>query len=195
MNANIIEVLAEIEKYGREHDARETEDSRKMRNLDPTTARLAHIFAWSSSAKFILEIGTSNGYSTIWLASAAAKNGGRVVSIDQSADKHAMARENLRRASLLESVELLLGKAGTMVQELTGPFDLVFFDADRINSAENLQVLLPKLTPSVLLLADNALSHPGEIAPYLAAVEKLGGFEHVVVPVGNGLSVAYRAAM
>jgi predicted O-methyltransferase YrrM len=192
MDPDVTELLAELEKHGREHDARETDFSRKMRNLDPDTARLMHVLARSSGAKCILEIGTSNGYSTIWLASAAATTGGRVVTIEQSEEKQSMARENLRRAGLLDSVELLLGKAGTMVRELNGPFDLVFFDADRAGAAENLQILLPKLTPSVLLLADNALSHPEEIAGYLAAVGKLEEFEHVVVPVGKGLSVAYR---
>jgi hypothetical protein len=53
---------------------------------------------------------------------------------------------------------------------------------------------MPKLSPAVLLLADNVTSHPDEIATYLAAIKKLQGFEHVVVPVGKGLSVAYRAA-
>jgi predicted O-methyltransferase YrrM len=192
MEPNVTELLAEIEKHGREHDAHETEHSRKMLNLDPDTARLMHILAQSIGAKFVLEIGTSNGYSTIWLASAVAKVGGRVVTIEQSEEKQSMARENLRRAGLLDSVELLLGKAGTMVRELAGPFDMVFFDADRVSAPESLQILLPKLTPSALLLADNALSHPEEIAGYLAAVEKLKEFEHVVVPVGKGLSVAYR---
>lgn len=194
MDQHLTTLLAEIEQHGREHDAREMEHSRKMLNLEPDTARLVHILARSSRAKRILEIGTSNGYSTIWLASAAAEAGGRVTSVDQSAEKQAMARENLRRAGLLDCVELLRGKAGTIVREIIGPFDFVFFDADRLGAATNLEVLLPKLTPSVLLLADNVLSHPEEIAGYLAAVKKLQDFESVVVPVGKGLSVAYRGS-
>jgi predicted O-methyltransferase YrrM len=194
MDQHLTALLAEIERHGREHDARETDHSRKMLNLEPDTARLVHIVARSSGAKRILEIGTSNGYSTIWLASAVAEIGGRVTSIDQSAEKQAMARDNLQRAGLLDFVELRVGKASTMAHELSGPFDLVFFDADRMSAAANLEVLLPKLTPSVLLLADNVLSHPGEIAEYLAAVKKLQEFEDVVVPVGKGLSVAYRGS-
>ena len=112
MDQHLTALLAEIEEHGREHDARETEHSRKMLNLEPDTARLVYIFARSSGAKRILEIGTSNGYSTIWLASAAAETGGRVTTIDKSAEKQAMARENLRRAGLLDCVELLLGKGG-----------------------------------------------------------------------------------
>ena len=194
MDTQLSQLLAEIELKGRENDARETDFSKKMLNLDPDSARLMHILARSSGAKRMLEIGTSNGYSTIWLASAAAEVGGRVTTIDLNPEKHALAHENLQRAGLLDSVEMVLGKAGTIVGELIGPFDLVFFDADRRNAPANLEVLLPKLAPSVLLLADNVLSHPEEIAGYLAAVKKLEHFEHVVVPIGKGLSVAYRGA-
>lgn len=88
---------------------------------------------------------------------------------------------------------MLLGKAGTIVHELTGPFDVVFFDADRVGAAATLESLMPKLSPGVLLLADNVMSHPEEIAGYIAAAKKLPDFEHVIVPVGKGLSVAYRA--
>ena len=192
MEERLLTLLAELEQKGHEHDARQNEHSKKMLNLEPDTARLVHILARSNGAKRILEIGTSNGYSTIWLASVVAENGGRVTTIDVSADKQTMARENLRRAGLLDFVELQLGKAGTIVKELAGPFDVVFIDADRMGAAENLKVLMPKLAPSALLLADNVLSHPGEIAGYLAAVKKLEEFEHVVVPIGKGLSVAYR---
>ena len=177
-----------------EYDARETDHSRKMLNLEPDTARLVHILARSCRAKKILEIGTSNGYSTIWLASAVAETKGLVTTIDRSTEKQAMARENLQRAGLLDSVEMRQGSAGTVVRELVGPFDLVFFDADRMGAAANLAALLPKLTPAVLLLADNVLSHPQEIAGYLDAVNRLQAFDHVVVPVGKGLSVAWRGA-
>jgi predicted O-methyltransferase YrrM len=194
MEERVLALLEEIEKYGREYDARETDHSRKMLNLEPDTARLMHILARSSGAKRALEIGTSNGYSTIWLASAVAANGGLVTTIDASAEKQAMARENLQKAGLLESVEMVLGRAGTIVRELVGPFDLIFFDADRLGAAANFETLLPKMAPSVLLLADNVLSHPEEIAGYLVAVKSLAEFEHVVAPVGKGLSVAYRSA-
>lgn len=192
MEERLLTLLGELEQKGREHDARQTEHSKKMLNLEPDTARLVHILARSGGAKRILEIGTSNGYSTIWLASVVAENGGRVTTIDVSADKQTMARENLQRAGLLDFVELVLGKAGTIVKELAGPFDVVFIDADRTGAAENLKALMPKLAPAVLLLADNVHSHPEEIAGYLAAVKKLEEFEHVVVPIGKGLSVAYR---
>jgi predicted O-methyltransferase YrrM len=190
----LVELLAAIEQQGRENDERESDRVRKMLNLEPDTAKLLNILARSSGARRVLEIGTSNGYSTIWLASAVAETGGKIISIERSPEKQAMARENLGRAGLLDRVELRLGDATTIVRELTGPFDFVFFDADRITAPEQLRLLLPKLAPGVFVLSDNVLSHPAEIAGYLAVVATLEGFEHTVVPVGKGLSLAYRSA-
>ena len=103
-----------------------------------------------------------------------------------------MADANLRRAGLRGLVNLELGDATEVVGMLPGPFDLVFFDADRVSAPAQLERLLPKLAPDVMLLADNVLSHPEEIAPYLTALEDLDGFDRLVVPVGKGLSIAYR---
>jgi predicted O-methyltransferase YrrM len=117
---------------------------------------------------------------------------GRVISIDRDADKQEPAAANLRRAGLGEVVELVVGDATEMVRGLDGPFDCVFFDADRVSAPEQLQLLLPKLRDDALLIADNTLSHPDEIAGYLAALQALPDFERLVIPVGKGLSVAHR---
>ena len=103
-----------------------------------------------------------------------------------------MARENLQRAGLLNSVTLLEGEASETVKTLEGPFDCVFFDADRISAPKQLEILMPKLQSDVLLLADNVLSHPEEVADYLSAVSRLADFSSVTVPVGKGLNIAYR---
>ena len=87
---------------------------------------------------------------------------------------------------------MIQGSATQVVHELAGPFDCVFFDADRLSAREQLKILLAKLAPDVLLLADNVLSHPHELADYIAEVEQLPGFASVTVPVGKGLHVAYR---
>ena len=70
----------------------------------------------------------------------------------------------------------------------------VFFDADRVSAPTQLAALLGALSPDALLLYDNALSHPAEIADYLSMVDRLPDFVHSVVPIGKGLSMAYRDA-
>jgi len=114
------------------------------------------------------------------------------VSIDRSAEKQEMARRSLERAGLGDMVDLRAGDATELVTELDGPWDAVFFDADRVSAPEQLEVLAPKLAERALLVADNVLSHPEEIRGYLEAVQKLDGFRHVVAPIGKGLSVAFR---
>jgi predicted O-methyltransferase YrrM len=163
-----------------------------MLNLEPDTARLVSLFVRSSRRQRVLEIGTSNGYSTLWLAWSVRPHNGRVISIDRDASKQELAEANLRRAGLREMVELVMGDATEIARRLDGPFDCVFFDADRVSAPEQLHLLLPKFRDDVLLFADNALSHPDEIAGYLAALRTLQDFEQLVIPVGKGLSVAYR---
>jgi len=184
-------VLEELEKWGEENDRVQAERSRKMLNLDRGTAELVRALIAGRNPQRILEIGTSNGYSTIWLA-ASLVPGGRLISIDRNPEKHRLAIENLERAGLAHCTKLLTGDATELVATVDGPLDVVFFDGDRFTAPKQLVLLAPKLAPSVLVLADNALSHPEEIAGYLAAIGTLPGFEHTIVPIGKGLSVAYR---
>ena len=192
MDEPLRELLRELAEKGLANDARETERRRMMLNLEPASAQLVSILVRASGAKRAVEIGTSNAYSTIWLAWSLAPAGGKIVSIDRNPDKHILARENLRRANLLDHVELRTGDATGIVRQLDGPFDLVFLDADRRNFPEQIQILLPKLTRKVLVIADNVLSHPEEIAEYLKLISSLPDFQHATVPIGKGLSIAYR---
>jgi predicted O-methyltransferase YrrM len=192
MEAELRRLLDELYEEGQRHDASEQDRSKKLLNLEPLSAQLLSILVRSSQSTRLLEIGTSNGYSTIWLAWATRALGGHISSIDREAHKQVLADANLRRAGLREVVDLVCGDATQVVANLPGPFDFVFFDADRLSAPAQLALLMPKLTPEALVLADNALSHPDEIAGYLAAVEALPQFEHLVVPIGKGLSLAYR---
>src|SRR5947209_11968824 len=186
--------LTELYETGKQNDAQEQERSKKVLNLEPETAQFLNILIRSSRRTQLIEIGTSNGYSTIWLAWAASVTSGRVMSIDRDAHKQALADANLRRVGLREVVDLTCGDATEIVASLPAPFDCVFFDADRSSAPAQLSLLIPKLAPDVLLLADNVLSHPHEIVAYLRALEALLQFDRVIVPIGKGLSVAYRSA-
>ncbi|MGH2496801.1 MAG: O-methyltransferase [Ktedonobacteraceae bacterium] len=192
--AGIRAFLTELYETGQQHDSREQDHSKKMLNLEPETAQFVHMLIRSSRRIKLLEIGTSNGYSTIWLAWAASANGGRVISIDRDTNKHALADANLRQVGLRETVDLKCGDATEVVAGLSGPFDCVFFDADRFSAPAQLAALMPKLAADVLLLADNVLSHPNEISSYLKELETLPQFDRIVLPIGKGLSVAYRSA-
>ena len=192
MEAHIQDLLHKLYEAGQLHDAHEQERSKKQLNLEPDTAQLISILVRSSQRKRLLEIGTSNGYSTIWLAWAARSTGGRVLSIDRDEQKLWQADLHLQNAQLRQFVDLFHGNTSAVVADLPGPFDFIFFDADRFSTPEQLALLLPKLAADVFVLADNVLSHPNEIAGYLKALKALPDFEHLVIPVGKGLSIAHR---
>src|SRR5260370_12383253 len=140
MDQRLRQILREIEEHGLENDARVTERPRMMLNLEPASAQLLSILVRASGATRAVEIGTSNAYSTIWLAWSLAPAGGHIISIDRHPDKHALAPANLRRAALLDRVELRTGDATEIVRQLTGPFDLVFLDGDRRNFPEQMRI-------------------------------------------------------
>ncbi len=192
-------VLRDLEGFGRENDAREGDRARKMLNLERETAELLHVLVRGGRRRRVLEIGTSNGVSTLWLAAALRATGAAgpsanppLVSIERDPGKSAQAAANLERAGLASHVRLLVGDATETIAGLPGPFDCVFFDADRWSAPDQLRLLLPKLEPDCILLADNALSHPQEIAGYIAAVEALPDFHSTTFAVGKGLHVACR---
>ena len=198
VDAAVDRVLRELERFGRENDGREDDRARKMLNLERETAELVHVLVRSGRRRRVLEIGTSNGVSTLWLAAALRATGATepptepLVSVEREPAKSAEARANLERAGLANHVRLLVGDATEVVAGLPGPFDCVFFDADRWTAPDQLRLLLPKLERDCLLLADNALSHPEEIAGYIAAVEDLPDFAATTFAVGKGLHVAHR---
>ena len=191
MSTDIRKLLQRLEAEGLKRDASETDHARKFLNLERPTAEVVAVLLRIARVRNLLEIGTSNGYSTIWLASTIGPLGGHVTSIDRDAGKHALARENLAAVDLLRYVDLVQGDATAVVARLPGPFDCLFFDADRLSAPQQLDVLLPKLSLPALLLADNATSHPDQIAGYLGRVEKIEGVSHTIIPVGKGLSVAH----
>ena len=194
-DTHLLDVLRKIEAFGRSNDSRETERARRMLNLERDTAELIYILVRSSRRKRILEIGTSNGYSTIWFADALRGIPGsqRLITLERDREKVEQARLNIASAGLSDQIEILEGSATELVKTLPGPFDCVFFDADRISAPEQLRLLLPNLENDALLLADNILSHPEEVAGYLKEFDHLSEFVTATATVGKGLHIAYRS--
>jgi predicted O-methyltransferase YrrM len=190
----VLSVLRNVEAFGQSNDRQETDRARRMLNLERPTAELIQLLVLSSGRKRILEIGTSNGYSAIWLGATLRGIPGaqRLETIERNAEKVKQARLNIASAGLSETITVHEGAATEMAANLPGPFDCVFFDADRISAPEQLRLLLPKLERDVLLLADNILSHPEEVARYLKEFEHLPEFVTTTVTVGKGLHIAWR---
>ncbi|PYO57340.1 MAG: methyltransferase [Candidatus Rokuibacteriota bacterium] len=192
MDSALTALLDELARFGDDNDARETERVRRMLNITPETGRLLWILARSARATRILEVGTSNGYSTIWLADAARATGGRVTTLELNPAKVKLARENLARAGLADRVEVLEGRAVDSLGTRPGPFDFVFLDADRGSYLTYLELVVPRLVPGGLLVADNVSSHAQELHDYLARVKSHPALLSVTVPVGKGEEISFK---
>ena len=194
MDQALIALLDELARFGSENDARETERPRRMLNITPDTGRLLWIMIRTGGASRILEIGTSNAFSTIWLADAARETAGRVTTLEMNPNKIALARENLAKAGLADRVDIREGPAATTLRDLPGPFDFVFLDADRPSYLTYLELVVPKIVPGGLLVADNVVSHVSELQDYLARVKSHPALFSVTVPVGNGEEISFKLA-
>jgi predicted O-methyltransferase YrrM len=192
VNRALLDLLETLARFGEANDARETARSRRMLNVTRDTGRLLWILVNATRATRILEVGTSNGFSTIWLADAARTTGGRVTTLELNPDKIALARTNLTSAGLTDVVDIVEGQAAESLARLPGPFDLVFLDADRPSYLTYLGLVVPKLRAGGLLVADNVTSHASELGDYLARVKSHPQLLSVTVPIGNGEEIALK---
>jgi predicted O-methyltransferase YrrM len=188
-------LLRELERFGAENDARASERRDKMLNITPETGELLAILVQAMKARRILEIGTSNGYSTLWLAEAARRIDGFVVTVEVSTAKAEMARDNIDRAGLSPWIHLEIMEAGQFLSaQAASHYEFIFLDSDRRQYSAWWPYLQAVLAPEGLLVVDNALSHAAEMEEFMAHVRAAMGWRSVVVPVGNGEFIALKPA-
>jgi predicted O-methyltransferase YrrM len=127
-------------------------------SVTPAQGKLLSILARTVHARAILEIGTLGAYSTIWLARALPKDG-RLITLEANVMHAEVARRNLARAGVADVVEVRVGPALDTLAQLTGPFDLIFIDADKPSYPEYLTWSLKLSRPGTLIVADNVVRH------------------------------------
>lgn len=192
MDDVVAAIIDRVTEAAARHDATKADRLDRWRVLEPDAGRFVWFLAQSAGARNIVEIGTSRGVSTLWLADAARATGGRVVSYDTDPDAQRDAAAVLAEAGLAGYVDLRLGDGGEGLARLgDGEVDLLFLDAERTEYASWWPHPMRVLRSGGVLVADNALSHPDEIAPladllvrHLTAV--------TTIRVGKGELVALR---
>jgi predicted O-methyltransferase YrrM len=161
--------------------------------VGPDVGRLLHALIIGRGAKRILELGTSYGYSTAFLADAARQTGGRVYTMDLAANKQEYARTQLEEAGLMEPVEWMLGDATQMLKTLEGPFDFVLLDLWKNLYVPCLDLFYGKLAQNAVIVADNMLFPEvvrADAEAYRAAVKAKGDLQSVLLPIGNGIELS-----
>jgi predicted O-methyltransferase YrrM len=176
-------------------------DERRDRLLlpvGPETGRLMNLLVKAARARNLVEVGTSYGYSTVWLAEAARATGGRVITIDLARYKHEYARGMLERAGLAPYVEFRTGDALAVLAQLSEPVEFVLIDLWKDLYIACFELLIPRLAVGAMIVADN-MSLPESSRPaataYRARVRRQPGVESVMLAVGSGLYLSRYAPL
>ncbi len=193
MNNLLDSLKAELERFGESNDAVHAERSRRMLNITRDTGEFLSVLVRAMGAHRLLEIGTSNGYSTLWLAEAAKDIDGSVTTVEMSEFKVKLATDNFARAGLSSFIRLIHDDAGRVLERLEpNTFDLIFLDSERNEYSVWWPHIRRALRPGGLLVVDNATSHREQLAPFVALVKDDTDFTTSLVPVGNGEFLAVK---
>jgi predicted O-methyltransferase YrrM len=157
------------EKILRVLDDMDRNQRRGMMNVSVEDGRLLRLLAETLGAKHVVEIGTSNGYSAIWVCLALRKTGGKLTTFEIDAHRASLARRNFERAGVESMVTLIEGDAHKEVGKLSDAIDLLFLDADKKGYLDYLNKLLPLVRPGGLIVAHNMV-RPAPDPAYLEAI-------------------------
>jgi predicted O-methyltransferase YrrM len=195
MDAHLRNFLGELYRDGREFDAAHPDRLDRLRNLEPDSAALLALLVRANRPQRLLELGTSNGYSTIWLADAALAVDSEFTSVDVESGRLNQARENLRTVGLIETVKLVNADAGELLR--TSPaahWGMIFLDADRPAYSGYWESLVRTLAPGGLVAVDNVLSHADEVADFRALVSADERVTEALAPTGAGVLLIVKRA-
>lgn len=162
---------------------------RRLWNIDEQTAHILYFWVKANKPARILEIGTSNGYSTFWLAKAATFYGGLVETIEVDESRFKLAQHNLQR---MKNITMHFGLAEIIIPNLSHQYELVFIDAGKIGYVDYIKLLLDKLTQNAVIIADNVISHSHSTQDYLQFMQNSGFFETMTLAVGSGLEISIK---
>jgi predicted O-methyltransferase YrrM len=179
-----------------ERDARDrvdgTPQSHRLRAITPDVGQLLLTLALAVGARRIVEVGTSGGYSTLWLALAAQRTSGRVTTFEIDPAKVALAASTFSDAGVAGVVDLRAEDAAVGLRAFAQDVDLVFIDAEKRDYETYLDLAVVALRPGGLLVADNLTSHAADLEGFRRKALAHARLSSVVIPMGNGELVAVR---
>jgi predicted O-methyltransferase YrrM len=194
MTPSLDALKAELERFGRSNDELHAERAQRMLNITRDTGEFLAVLVRATQARRILEIGTSNGYSTLWLAEAVQGIDGSVTTVELSESKIQLARSTFAQSGLSDSIQLCHEDAGhLLVRSEAEAYDLVFLDSERPEYPGWWPQIRRVMRPGGLLVVDNATSHGGQMAPFMDLVRSDPAFTTCLATVGNGEFMAVKA--
>lgn len=162
-------------------------------NISHETDQFLYDLVVKKKPEVIVEVGASNGYSTIWLALAAKEINAKVITYEFVPEKVRDLVSNLQKAGVIKYVTIIPDDANKRLGELEENIDLLFLDGRKNEYLQQLKLAEPKLNPGALIVADNVVSHKHVMEDYLYYVRNEKKYKSELKDIGTGLEISYCA--
>lgn len=188
MDAKQLKRLDEIYHQFLAHDAEQSDRIARYRNIEPESAQFLSMLVTIQQSQQLLEIGTSTGYSTLWLADAVKTIKGHLTTLEIDAERSRQAKSNIQAFGFQDQVEFWIGDAQTFLDSATEQYDLILLDAERdayIEYWASLKRLLKH--PNGVLIVDNVISHAEQVAGFIEIIQQDDHYSSQTLAIGAGL--------
>jgi len=177
------QILKELEKT--QHD---------FWNISRTTAEFMYNLIVDANIQSVIEVGTSNGYSGIWLGKALKKTGGKLTTIEFYDKRIVLAKENFKNCGVSDIIEIKQGDAATVLEYLPQNYkcDFAFVDANKRQYIDFFHLIDPHLVVGGYIACDNVISHAPKVQTFLEDIAQNPNYENIVLPLPAGLSLGKK---
>ena len=189
--APVVERMAFLEAIDAQDRLDGTPKVARLRQIPPETGRFLALLAASAPPGPVVEIGTSGGYSGLWLSLACRQRGDRLTTFDSDAEKSRRAQETFAVAGMRDHVQVVLGDARRHLPGFDG-IAFCFLDVEKDIYGECYELVVARLAPGGFFVADNVISHQEELSEFLQQVRVDTRVDTLVVPIGKGLLVCRK---
>ncbi|MFW9990847.1 MAG: O-methyltransferase [Candidatus Odinarchaeota archaeon] len=187
--SKVLEIMKQLEEEDRKQREAGLPSEERNRSISRDTGEFLALLVRIHKPRQIIEIGTSVGYSTLWLGISARTVNAKIISYEISEERVEKARKNLLKAELTEVVKIHHGDPRqARLQEV----DLVFLDAEKADYIDHFNAVFPVLTKGGVVVADNVTSHGDELQDYILHVRHHPSCNSMLVPIGRGLEVTRK---
>ena len=190
MRAEFLSKVSALYQSFQEHDSTQADRIARFRNIEPESAQFLAQLVHIQQTQQILEIGTSTGYSTLWLAYAVQQVNARLTTLEIDADRSQQAASHLADFNLSNGVEFWVGDAAEYLKQSQAIFDFILLDAERdayVDYWPDLKRLM--CVSRGVLVVDNVLSHADQVTDFIARIQQDEQFNLSTLAIGAGLLV------
>ncbi|MEZ9056887.1 O-methyltransferase [Vibrio pelagius] len=188
---NFYSYMELLERIGLENDGYETVKENKYLNITKDTGVFLDMMVCIIKPSIVLEIGTSNGYSTLWLAKNLPEKG-KLITIEKQSSKAKESMSHIRKVGFENKVTSVVGTVQNYLESNNELFDMIFLDANRLEYLDYYDSLIASLRCGGLLVCDNAISHKEELKPFTCMVEEDKRLLSFTLNVGKGEFLVYK---